>query len=166
MDRRLQIVALGVGALALAGGGFAAGAAFGPRPAPGDPAAASPAPGASAAPAGAQGRRAPGGAQGAAIGGQLAGRVISVGDGSITIETRDASGGTTRSVIALVGSSTRVVKTAETEIKLTDIKPGDQVAVVGQADATTGTVSATAVVVGGTPFQQLVRPGASPSAKP
>ena len=49
----------------------------------------------------------------------------------------------------LVGSGTRVVKTVETDVKLTDLKVGDTVTVAGTPDATSGTVSAQTILVGG-----------------
>lgn len=164
--KQIQIIGAAVAALVLGGGGFVAGMTVGPTLTK-SPAEASPAPGA------AQGQRqqvrgAGGGAgpAGAAILGQtVTGRVISVQDGSITVETRQPGSDTTRSTIALVGSGARLVKTAETEIKLTDIKPGDQVVISGTTDATTGTVSANAVMVGGNPIQQFLggeRPAGAP----
>jgi F0F1-type ATP synthase membrane subunit c/vacuolar-type H+-ATPase subunit K len=168
MDRqRIQIVAAAVAALTLGGGGFVAGMTLGPSLSKGAEAA-SPSPGA------AQGQRqqvvrGAGGAAGQVGGGPagqtVTGRVISVQDGSITVETRQPGSDTTRSTIALVGSSARLVKTAETEIKLADIKPGDQVVISGTTDASTGTVSANAVIVGGNPIQQILggeRPAGAP----
>lgn len=163
MSRQIQIVVLGAAALIVGGGGFVAGMTFAP---------------AAAAPAGgpapdfaaalqqrrAAGGAAPGGAGGAAGGSQLAGQVISVAAGSITVEVRQPGAETSRSVIALVGGSTRIVRTTETDIALTDIKPGDQVVVVGQADQATGTLSANAVVVGGSALVQ--RPGGARGATP
>lgn len=168
MNRQIQIIALAAAALVLGGGGFVAGMTVGPTIAKTDAAAASASPG----PAGAQGRRqvaGPGGAgggagAGAAVGQQVSGRVISVQDGSITIETRQPGTDTTRSTIALVGASARVVKTTETDIKLTDIKPGDQVLIAGSTDQTTGTVNATSVIVGLSGLQQLFGGGAGPGA--
>lgn len=165
MNRRIQIVLLGAAALLIGGGGFVAGRTFAPSADPGV-AGGGPAPDIAAAlqQRRAAGGAAPGGAAGVAGGGQLAGRVISVAAGSITGEVRQPGAETSRSVIALVGDSTRIVRTAETDIALTDIKPGDQVVVVGQPDQTTGTVSANAVVVGGSALVPRAGPrGASPS---
>jgi hypothetical protein len=105
--------------------------------------------------------------------------VLSVQDGSITVEVRQPGGGTSRSTIALVGANTRVARVTETDIKLGDIKPGDQVLIGGTTDQTTGTVSATSVIVGFDSLQQLfgggiprasggpaVRPVPSASARP
>jgi len=163
MNKQIQIITLAAAALVLGGGGFVAGMTVGPTLTKTD-AAASASPGANA-----QGRQrvgGPGAAAGAGaaglLGQQVSGRVISVNDGSITIETRQPGSDTTRSTIALVGSSARVVKTTETEIKLSDIKPGDQVLVAGSADQATGTVSATAVIVGISGLQQLFGGGAGP----
>ena len=49
----------------------------------------------------------------------------------------------------LVGSATRVVKTVETDVKLTDLKVGDTVTVAGTPDTASGTISAQAIVLGG-----------------
>lgn len=156
--RTTQIVIGAVLALALAGGGFAAGMSVGSRPSE-TTAKASP------SPSGAAGRviQGPGGAgaRGAAgAGGQeiLTGRVISVNDGSITVEMRQAgpqgASPTTTSQIVLVGSNTRIVKTTESDIKISDLKANDNVQIVGTAD-TNGNVSATAIVTGGNALQQL-----------
>ena len=179
-----QIVIGVVIALALAGGSFAAGMTVGKGSANEASASASPS-GAAGRGAGITGRVGPGGAQGAsgAFGGQaMAGRIISVNDGSITIEVRQggAQGAspTVTSQIVLVGSSTRIVKTVETDIKLSDLKANDQVTIVGTTDAS-GNVSATAIVAGGNALQGLfggqggpgggfrvASPSPSPSAKP
>jgi len=55
----------------------------------------------------------------------------------------------TTSEIVLVGATTRIVKTTEADVKLSDLKVNDQITVVGTTDAT-GMVSATAIVVGST----------------
>lgn len=170
-----QIVTAVVLGLVLLGGGFAAGLTLGR----GTQAAAA----ASASPSGAAGRG-PGGAGGAGrglgAGGQqlLTGRVISVNDGSVTVEVRQggAQGAspTVTSEIVLVGSSTRIVKTTETDIKATDLKANDQIQIVGTTDAT-GSVSASAIVVGGNALTGLFGGqggfggggrGASPSPSP
>lgn len=172
MSRQIQIVALAVAALVLSGGGFVAGVTVGPAlgKAEGTSAASS------AAPGSAQARRQAGAAAGGAgafagaQGQQMTGRVISVNDGSITVEIRQSGGDAARSVIALVGGSTRVVRTVETDIKLGDIKAGDQVLILGQPDQTTGTVSANAVIVGLSALQQVfggqLGPGAPGGAAP
>lgn len=173
MNRQLQIVALGVAALAVAGGGFVAGMTVGRAQGDTQTAAST----ATGAGAGAQARRAlaggagGGGAGVAGQGGQIGGRVISVGDGSITVELRQPGGETARSVIALVGGSTRVVRTVETQIALGDVKPGDQVLVVGQPDQATGTIAASTILVGVSALQQIFGgggaggPGASPGVR-
>lgn len=181
MNRQLQIVAVVVAALVLGGGGFVAGMTVGSS-GKADTAATSASPGA----AGAQPRRqGAGGVPGGGFviaggqGQQVSGRVISVNDGSITVETRQPGGDTTTSVIALVGNTARVVRSTEVDIKLTDIKPGDQVLIVGTPDQATGTVTANTVVVGVNALQQLFgggagarpsgapqRPGASASPRP
>jgi len=160
-----QIVIGIVVALALAGGGFAAGMTVGKGSA--NEATASASPSGAAGRGAITGRAGQGGAQGGS------------GDGSITIEVRQggAQGAspTVTSQIVLVGSTTRIVKTVETDIKLTDLKANDQVTIVGTTDAS-GNVSATAIVAGGNALQGLFGgqggPGGfrvaspSPSAKP
>jgi hypothetical protein len=175
-----QIVIGVVIALALAGGGFAAGMTV--ARGSGAEANASPSPTGQAGRGGAgiTGRLGQGGAgaSGAAGGQAMAGRIISVNDGSITIEVRQpgAQGAspTVTSQIVLVGSSTRIVKTVESDIKLTDLKANDQVTIVGTTDAS-GNVSATAIVAGGNALQGLfggqggpggAGRGASPSPSP
>jgi hypothetical protein len=157
--RSTQIVIGAVLALALAGGGFAAGMSVG-RGAE-SAAKASPSPSGGGTVRFGQGGAGAAGAAGArGAGGQelLTGRVISVNDGSITVEVRQpgAQGAspTTTSQIVLVGSNTQIVKTTETTIKVTDLKANDQVQIVGTADAN-GNVSATAIVTGGNALQQL-----------
>src|SRR3990170_991738 len=118
--RPLHIVVGVVAALALAGGGFAAGMTVA-RGAPTDATA-------SASPSGAPGRPPPGPPPRPEAG------------------TPGASP-TVTSQIVLVGGSTRLVKTAETEIKLSDLRANDQVTIVGTTDAS-GNVSATAIVAG------------------
>jgi hypothetical protein len=172
-----QIVIGVVLALALAGGGFAAGVTVGRGSA--SEANASASPSGAAGRGTVTGRVGPGGPTGGsgAGGGQaLTGRIISVNDGSITIEVRQpgpqGASPTVTSQIVLVGSSTRIVKTVENDIKLSDLKPSDQVTIVGTTDAS-GNVAATAVVAGGNALQGLFGgPGGargaspSPSAKP
>ncbi len=162
----LHIVIGVIAALALAGGGFAAGMTVG-RGASNDATA-------SASPSGAAGRGAVGarlgqGGQGAAgaLGGQaVAGRILSVNDGSITVEVRQpgvaGASPTVTSQIVLVGTSTRLVKTAETEIKLSDLRANDQVTIVGTTDAS-GNVSATAIIAGGNALQGILGGGRTPA---
>lgn len=179
-----QIVIGVVVALALAGAGFAAGMTVGRGSGAEANASASPTGAAGRGGAGITGRLGQGGAgaSGAAGGQAMAGRIISVNDGSITIEVRQpgAQGAspTVTSQIVLVGSSTRIVKTVESDIKLTDLKANDQVTIVGSTDAN-GNVSATAIVAGGNALQGLfggqggpggagrgASPSPSPSARP
>ena len=174
----LHIVIGVVAALALAGGGFAAGMTVARGTT--SEAAASAAPsgttgrGAGAGIGAGAGRLGQGGAPGAAGGQAVTGRILSVNDGSITVEVRQAGAAgaspTVTSQIVLVGGSTRLVKTAETEIKLTDLKANDQVTIVGTTDAS-GNVSATTIVAGNA-FQTILTgqgrtapsgPAASPS---
>jgi len=164
----LHIVIGVVAALALAGGGFAAGMTVA-RGTAGEAAA-------SASPTGAAGRGAlggagagrlgQGGAAGAAGGQAVVGRILSVNDGSITVEVRQAgvagASPTVTSQIVLIGASTRLVKTAETEIKLSDLKANDQVTIVGTTDAS-GNVSATAIVAGGNALQGILGGGRTPT---
>jgi hypothetical protein len=171
-----QIVIGVVIALALAGGGFAAGMTV----ARGTEASASPSPSGAVGRTGVAGRGGQGGAAGGsgALGGQaVAGRILSVNDGSITVEVRQpgAQGAspTVTSQIVLIGSSTRIVKTVESDIKLSDLKANDQVTIVGTTDAS-GNVAATAIVAGGNALQGVfggpggrgASPSPSPSAKP
>ncbi len=174
-----QIAIAAVIALALAGGGFAAGLTVGRGSGTEANASASPSVAAGRG-AGITGRLGQGGGQGGtgALGGQaVAGRILSVNDGSITVEVRQpgAQGAspTVTSQIVLVGTSTRIVKTVETDIKLSDLKANDQVTIVGTTDAS-GNVSATAIVAGGNALQGLfgglggrgASPSPSPTAKP
>jgi hypothetical protein len=183
-----QIAILAVLGLLLLGGGFAAGMTVGKGGADTATASASPSGAAGRFGAGA-GAAGGGGARGAlGAGGQqlLTGRVLSVNDGSITVEVRTGGGQgaspTVTSEIVLVGSSTRIVRTTETDIKPTDLKANDQIQIVGTTDAT-GSVSASAIVVGGNALGQLFggaggtggagggaggggRGGASPSPSP
>ena len=158
-----------------AGGGFAAGMTVAKSNEPSASAAASPS--GAAGRSGVTGRIGQGGAGGSgALGGQaMTGRILSVNDGSITIELRQggAQGAspTVTSQIVLIGSSTRIVKTVESDIKLSDLKANDQVTIVGSTDAS-GNLAATAIVAGGNALQGLFGgPGGrgaspSPSAKP
>lgn len=146
-----------VAALALAGGGFAAGMTYDKSQAPSTAANTGTATGAR----GASGARGSFGGGAGALGGQqpVTGRVLAVNDGSITVAAVERGQGgqnaqasaspATTSEIVLVGASTRIVKTTETDVKLGDIKVNDQVTVIGTTD-TTGMVSATAIVVGST----------------
>ena len=157
--RAPQILIGVVAALALAGGGFAAGMTFDKAQ---TPATTTGATGASGARGGTGARGGFGGGGTGAVAGQqpVTGRILAVNDGSITVAAveRGQGGGAnaqasaspvTTSQIVLVGTSTRIVKTTETDVKLSDLKVNDQVTVIGTTD-TTGMVSATAIVVGST----------------
>jgi hypothetical protein len=158
MSRQTQIIVGVVAALVLFGGGFAAGMTLGKG--------ATETAIASASPSGAAGRLGAGGAGGAGRAGAggaagqqiLAGRVLSVNDGSVTVEVRtggaQGASPTVTSQIVLVGTSTRIVKTTETDIKASDLKANDQIQIVGTTDAT-GNVAATAIIVGGNALNQL-----------
>ena len=150
-----QIVIGAVAALALAGGGFAAGMTYekGQSPASTNDTTTQ-----STTGRGAGGRGAFGGSGAAGVLQPVVGRVLAVNDGSITVaavergQGQNAQAGAspaTQSQIVLVGANTRIVRTTETDVKLADIKPNDQVTVVGTTDST-GMVSAAAIVVGQT----------------
>ena len=157
-----QIAIAAVLGLVLLGGGFAAGMSVGSKGSATD------ATNASASPSGAAGRFGAGGAGGAGAAGRgaagaagqqlLTGRVLSVNDGSITVEVRTGGGQgaspTVTSEIVLVGASTQIVRTTEATIKVTDLRANDQIQIVGTTDAT-GSVSASAIVVGGNALGQL-----------
>ena len=174
------VLAVAVG-LVLLGGGFAAGMTLGRNSTATETTA-------SASPSGAAGRFGQGGTgasgalgrggaagQGAAGQNLLNGRVISVNDGSITIEVRTAgaqgASPTVSSQIVFFGTTTRIVKTAEQDIKATDLRANDQIQIVATTDAS-GSVTASAIVVGGNALQQLFggqgggARGASPSPSP
>ena len=149
--RPVQIVVGVVVALALFGGGFAFGSSRAPAATAG-------ATGSSGATGFRGGAGASGGAGNAAAQrGITNGQILAVNTDSITISIR--SGGangaspTTTTQLVLVGSGTRVVKTVETDVKLTDLKVGDTVTVAGTPDTTNGTVSAQTIVIGGTNIQ-------------
>ncbi|HUQ17872.1 MAG TPA: hypothetical protein VM070_08790 [Candidatus Saccharimonadales bacterium] len=150
-SRPIQIVAGVVVALVLFGAGFYAGTTR---------AQASTAAGPAASPAAAAGGRGAfggaagnAGAAGAANRNVVNGQILSVNADSITIQVRAAgqqgASPTTTSQLILVGPTTRVVKTTETDVKLADLKAGDQITIAGTPDATTGSVSAQAIVLGG-----------------
>lgn len=172
--KNTQIVVAAVLGLVLLGGGFAAGLTVGQGTATTPSASLTPSPSG----AGRLGQGGAGVTGRAAAGGQqlLSGRVISVNDGSITVEVRQAgaqgASPTVTSQIVLVGGGTRIVKTAETDIKAADLKANDQIQIVGTTDAT-GAVSASAIVVGGNALTNLFGGqggpggrGASPSPSP
>ena len=170
-----QIVIGMVAALALAGGGFAAGMTFekGQTPA----ASATGATGSTGARGGSGARGNFGGGTGTVTGQQpVTGRILAINDGSITIAAVERGLGgqnaqasaspATTSEIVLVGGTTRIVKTTEADVKLGDLKVNDQVTVVGTTDAT-GMVSATAIVVGSTNILgQLFGNGGGGGARP
>ena len=151
-----QIVIGIAAALVLAGGGFAAGMTFDKSQSPTTTTGAT---GATGARGGSGARGAFGG--GGTVAGQqpVTGRILAVNDGSITVAAVERGQGganaqasaspATSSQIVLVGTTTRIVKTTETDVKLSDLKVNDQVTVIGTTD-TTGMVSATAIVVGST----------------
>lgn len=144
--RPVQIVVGVIVALALFGGGFAFGSARGATAAP-NAATATGAPGAAGFRGGA------GGANAAARAGLVNGQVLAVNSDSITISMRqggqNGASPTITTQLVLVGSGTRVVKTVETDVKLSDLKVGDTVTVAGTPDTASGTISAQAIVLGG-----------------
>ena len=147
--RPVQIVVGVIVALALFGGGYAFGST---KTAATTPAATT----GTAAAAGRGGQGGAGGAAGnaAANRGLTNGQIIAVNTDSITVQVRtggqNGASPTVTTQLVLVGTGTRVVKTAETDVKLSDLKVGDQVTVAGTPDTANGTVSATAIVLGGT----------------
>jgi len=164
-SRTTQIVIAAVIGLLLLGGGFAAGMTVGKGQTE-TAAKASPsgATGGSGTARFGQGGAGGSGARGGAGGQELVtGRVISINDGSITVEVRQpgAQGAspTTTSQIVLVGSNTQIVKTTESTIKVADLKANDNVQIVGAVDAN-GNLSATAIITGGNALQQLFGGGA------
>lgn len=146
MQRPLLLVLAGiVGALGLAGGGLVAGLTLANANAGGAGT------GARQAPRPGQG---PGQFAGAAQGRALNGEVLSVGEGTLTVQV----GGGQGSRIVIVAPSTGLVRTVETEVPLASIKAGDRVTVVGQEN-TDGTVDAQAILVGGANLLQQVLGG-------
>ena len=145
--RPVQIVVGVVVALALFGGGYA----FGSSRAPAATATTTGSSGPTTGRGGAGGSGAAGG--GAAARGITNGQILAVNSDSITISVRQggANGAspTTTTQLVLVGTGTRVVKTVETDVKLTDLKVGDTVTVAGTPDTASGTVSAQTIVIGG-----------------
>lgn len=174
MNTKIQIAVIALAGVALAGGGYVAGMTTAQRQATPAGAQATTPEGRAAALRGAFGQGGgPGGAGGAALPdrGQVVGKIISVNEGSVTVEVTQ-QGGTVAptTIIALVGPTTRLVKTVETEIKLTDLRAGDQVVIVGQRDQATGTIAANAVVAGLSSIQQLfggfIQGGGAPGQRP
>ena len=146
--RPVQIVVGVIVALALFGGGYAFGSSKTP------PASTTTLTAGSTGAAGRGGQGAGGAAGNAAANrGLTNGQIIAVNSDSITVQVRtggqNGASPTVTTQLVLVGTGTRVVKTAETDVKLSDLKVGDQVTVAGTPDAASGTVSATAIVLGG-----------------
>jgi hypothetical protein len=120
-----------------------------------------------------------GAAGGAAARGLVNGQILAINSDSITITMRQAgqagASPTTTTALVLVGSGTRVVKTVETDVKLSDLKVGDTVTVAGTPDTTSGTISAQAIILGGNNILGDIlggtqfpggRGGANPSGSP
>jgi hypothetical protein len=141
--RPVQIVAGVIVALVLFGGGYTLGSSRAAPAATNTPAA-----------SGALTVRGAGGQGAAAAGRGIAnGQILAVNSDSITISVRQAgaqgASPTVSTQLVLVGTGTRVVKTVETDIKLSDLKVGDTVTVAGTPDTASGTISAQAIVLGG-----------------
>jgi hypothetical protein len=150
--RPVQIVVGVIVALALFGGGYAFGSTRAPAPA----ATTNGATGATGARGnfgGAGGANGGAGARGAG-GGITTGQILSVNTDSVTVAVRaggpNGASPTTTTTLVLVGSGTRVVKTVESDVKLSDLKVGDQITVAGTPDTASGTISAQTIVVGAT----------------
>ena len=145
--RPVQIVVGVIVALALFGGGYALGSTRTPAPAATN--------GATGA-TGARGNFGGAGGAGArgAGGGVTTGQILSVNTDSITVSVRaggaNGATGTATTELVLVGSGTRVVKAVESDVKLSDLKVGDQITVAGTPDTASGTISAQTIVVGAT----------------
>jgi hypothetical protein len=137
MNRATQTVIMVIAAAVLVGAGFLVGTRVGNAQGNGPAGAATK----NAPPSGATRVRGGGAVQ------PVSGHVLAVGDGSITVQV-DRPGDQARSVVALVGSTARVVRLTETDLKPGDIKVGDQVTVIGSTDSTSGAVAANAVIVG------------------
>ena len=160
--RPVQVVVGAIVALALFGGGYAFGSGRAPAPA----ATATLTAGVAAA----SGRGFQGGAGGnAAARGLSNGQIIAVNTDSITIQVRtpgqNGASPTVSTQLILVGTGTRVVKTTETDVKLSDLKVGDQVTVAGTPDAASGTVSAQAIVIGGANILGDILGGTQPGGR-
>ncbi|HTJ60066.1 MAG TPA: hypothetical protein VL333_02615 [Candidatus Saccharimonadales bacterium] len=149
--RPVQIVVGVIVALALFGGGYALGSTRTPAPAATN--GATGATGARGNFGGAGGANGGAGARGAG-GGVTTGQILSVNTDSITVSVRaggaNGATGTTTTELVLVGSGTRVVKAVESDVKLSDLKVGDQITVAGTPDTASGTISAQTIVVGAT----------------
>ena len=145
--RPVQIIAGVLVALVLFGAGFFAGTSRAQASTTAAPAASA------AVVAGGRGGFGGAGAAGANARNVTNGQIISVNADSITVQVRtggaQGASPTTTSQLILVGPTTRVVKTTETDVKLADLKAGDQITVAGTPDATTGSISAQAIVLGG-----------------
>jgi len=149
--RPVQIIVGVIVALALFGGGYAFGSTRAPAPV-------ATTNGATGATGGRGNFGGAGGANGGAGRGAGAGvtvgQILSVNTDSITVSVRaggaNGATGTTTTTLVLVGSGTRVVKTVESDVKLSDLKVGDQITVAGTPDTASGTISAQTIVVGAT----------------
>lgn len=150
--RPVQIIVGVIVALALFGGGYAFGSTRTPAPVATTNGA-----------TGATGARGNFGGAGGANGGAAArsagagvttGQILAVNTDSLTVSVRaggaNGATATTTTELVLVGSGTRVVKTVESDVKLTDLKVGDMITVAGTPDTASGTISAQTIVVGAT----------------
>lgn len=158
--RPVQIIVGVVVALALFGGGYAFGLTRGPAATT----AATTTTGATTGRGANGGTGAFGANSGAAADRGVAnGQILAVNSDSITISIRAAGANgaspTTTTQLVLVGTATRVVKTVETDVKITDLKVGDTVTVAGTPDTASGTISAQTIVLGGTNILGGTTPG-------
>lgn len=158
--RPVQIIVGVVVALALFGGGYAFGSTRGPAATT----AATTTTGATTGRGATGGAGAFGANSGAAADRGVAnGQILAVNSDSITISIRAAGANgaspTTTTQLVLVGTATRVVKTVETDVKITDLKVGDTVTVAGTPDTASGTISAQTIVLGGTNILGGTTPG-------
>ena len=149
--RPVQIIVGVIVALALFGGGYAFGSTRTPSPVA-TTTGATGATGARGNFGGAGGAN--GGAGRGAGAGVTVGQILSVNTDSLTVSVRaggaNGATATTTTELVLVGSGTRVVKTVESDVKLADLKVGDQITVAGTPDTASGTISAQTIVVGAT----------------
>ncbi|HEV2010369.1 MAG TPA: hypothetical protein VGS17_05005 [Candidatus Limnocylindria bacterium] len=160
--RPVQIIVGVVVALALFGGGYAFGSTRGP-------AATTAATTTTGATTGRGANGGPGAGGSGAARGIANGQILAVNSDSITISIRAAGANgaspTTTTQLVLVGTATRVVKTVETDVKVTDLKVGDTVTVAGTPDTASGTISAQTIVLGGTNILGNILGGTTPGGR-
>src|SRR5258708_6341717 len=139
--RPVQMIAGVIVALALFGGGYAFGSSKAPAPT------------ATTATGAAASGRVVQGAGGQANRGLTNGQIIAVNSDSITVQVRqggqNGASATVTTQLILVGTGTRVVRTSETDVKLTDLKDGLPVTVAGTPDTANSTLPAQTIVLRG-----------------